>query len=642
MIISPPNLGPFKKFDISSFSILIGHCLSLNSLPSAQTLHSNLIKTGLHRHTFLANRLLDLYSRLGSTTSALRVFDEIPSKNAFSFNILLALLSKTGRIHEARQLFEEMPLRDTVSWNSIISGYISNGLFDEASELLYEMQELGARFSEYTLSLAASCVSDARHAKQVHGFLIRSGSNSSNTVVGNALIDMYGRVGVVGYACGVFRAMEDLDVISWNSMISVYGNSGHGEKALECFRSMRAHGFPIDEFTVSSVIHVCADLGHLAKGEQLLAQCFKMGFLSNSVVSSAVIDLYSMCGRLDNSIRLFQEMDRWDSALFNSMASTYARSGLVHEALRLFVLALRKEIRPTGFTFASILRSSSCFGLTEQGTQIHCLVFKLGFEADLIVSSALADMYTKLGSTESAMKIFSAMATKDLVFWNTMIMGFAQNGQGTEALRIFKEMQESGNKPDRITLVGVLSACSHEGMVHEGKRVFSSMEKRYRVVRGLEHYNCMVDMMGRAGRLREAMEIIETMPRKPIAATWELLLEACRIHRNVRLEEIVAEKVMELKPRSSLPYFVLGRMYGTRGRWDSMARVWKTMRERGVKKVSGCSWICIRNLVFVFKSDQILHYGGEETYLVLRLLCWEMEGEGYVPEQHAEFEDQEE
>lgn len=458
----------------------------------------------------------------------------------------------------------------------------------------------------------------------------------------NALIDMYGRVGVISYACGVFRAMEDLDAISWNSMISVYGNSGHGEKALECFRSMRAHGFPIDEFTVSSVIHVCADLGHLANGEQLLAQCFKMGFLSNSVVSSAVIDLYSICGRLENSIQLFQEMERWDSALCNSMASTYTRSGLVHEALRLFVLALRKEIRPTGFTFASILRSGSCFGLAEQGTQIHCWVFKLGFEADLIISSALVDMYTKLGLTESAMKFFSAMATKDLVFWNTMIIGLAQNGQGTEALRIFKEMQDRCTKPDRITLIGVLSACSHEGMVHEGKKIFSSMEKKYGVVRDLEHYNCMVDMMGQAGRLREAMEIIETMPHKPIAATWELLLEACRIHGNVHLEEIVAEKVMELEPRSSLPYFVLARMYGTRGRWESMARVWKMMGERGVKKVSGCSWICIRNLIFVFRSDQILHHGGEDTYMMLCLLRWEMEGEGYVPEQHEEMEDQEE
>ncbi|XP_010911475.1 pentatricopeptide repeat-containing protein At1g43980, mitochondrial [Elaeis guineensis] len=641
MIVSPPNLGPIKKFDVSSFSILIGRCTSLNSLPSAQTLHSNLIKTGLHRHTFLANRLLDLYSRLGSTTSAFQVFDEIPSKNTFSFNILLALLSKTGRIRDARQLFEEMPQRDTVSWNSIISAYISNGLFAEAFELLYKMQDLGARFSEYTLSLAASCVSDARHAKQVHGFLIRSGLNSSNNVMDNALIDMYGRVGVISYACGVFRAMEDLDVISWNSMISVYGNSGHGEKALECFRSMRAHGFPIDEFTVSSVIHACADLGHLAEGEQLLAQCFKMGFLSNSVVSSAVIDLYSMCGRLENSIRLFEEMDRWDSALCNSMVSTYARIRLVHEARSLFVVALRKEMRPTGFTFASILCSSSCFGLTEQGTQIHCWVFKLGFEADLIVSSALVDMYTKLGSAESALKIFSAMATRDLVFWNTMIMGLARNGQGTEALRIFKQMQDSGTQPDRITLVGVLSACSHEGLVHEGKRIFSSMEKKYGVVRGLEHYNCMVDMMGQAGRLREAMEIIETMPHKPTAATWELLLEACRIHGNMQLEEIVAEKVMELEPCSSVPYFVLARVYGTRGRWESMARVWKTMGDRGVKKVGGCSWICIRNLIFIFTSDQILHYGGEDTYLMLRLLCWEMVGEGYVPEQHEEMEDQE-
>ncbi|ONK73255.1 uncharacterized protein A4U43_C04F29020 [Asparagus officinalis] len=331
-------------------------------------------------------------------------------------------------------------------------------------------------------------------------------------------------------------------------------------------------------------------------------------------------------------------MEMWDSALCNSMASAYAQNWLVSEALKLFVVVIRVGIMPTEFTFASILSSSSCFGLTEQGTQIHCWVVKLNHETDRIVASALVDMYTKLGAIESAMRIFFSMATKDLISCNTMILGLARNGQAMLALRIFEQMLVKGLQPDRITLIGVLTACGYGGMITEGKNLFLSMKEKYGIACSLEHYACIIDMMTRAGSLREAMEIIETMPHKPTLFIWNLLLEACRIHGDMKFAEIVAEKVMELKPYFPLPYTVLGQMYGMRGKWESVARVQKAMAERGVKKVSGCSWIGVRDCIFVFESDSILHHGGEATYSLLRLLVWEMKEEGYVPEQHSEFE----
>ncbi|XP_072990740.1 pentatricopeptide repeat-containing protein At1g43980, mitochondrial [Typha latifolia] len=637
MLSSPHNLRRGKRFNLSSLSALIDYCLSLNSLLSAQSIHANLIKTGFHRHIFLGNRLTELYSRSGDVSSSFKAFSDVPTKNTFSWNILLAAFAKSGRVEDARNIFDEMPQRDIVSWNTMVSGYISNGYVDEALGILYRMQELGVRASGFTLSIVASYVSSAHHGKQVHGLVLRNGLYCSNTVVSNSLIGMYRRVGLVEYACYVFWGMEDQDVISWNSMLSVYKDAGHSKQAFECFRLMRDCVFAIDEFTVSTILNVCADLEDLAKGEQLLALCFKMGFLWNSIVSSAIIDMYSICDRLADAVQLFEEMMRWDSAICNSMISCFARNGLIDEALRIFVDALRMDVRPTEMTFASILSSSSYSGLTEQGTQIHSWISKSGFDADEIVSSALINMYAKLGLTQCAIQIFSTIAAKDLISWNTMIMGLAQNGQGKEALGIFKEMQDYGIQPDRITLLGVLTACSYEGMIHEGKRIFSLMEKKYGVVCGLEHYACMVDMMGRAGRFREAIDFIENMPHKPTASPFEMLLEACRIHGNLHFAELVAEKVMNLEPLCSLPYIVLARMYGSRGKWESMARVWKSMKERGVKKVQGCSWLSIRNCIYVFKSDQILHYGGEDTYTILALLVWEMESEGYAPE-HIELE----
>ncbi|KAJ0969457.1 hypothetical protein J5N97_022334 [Dioscorea zingiberensis] len=632
-----------RKFKLSTCSALLDHCLSLkglNSLISAESIHALLIKLGFHRHTFLANRLLDLYSRsgAGSEDRSLLVFREIPIKNTFTYNTLLRALCKAGLFELALHLFDEMPERDSVSWNTMISGYATNGFVEKAFGFFYRMQEDGVKCSAFTFSIAASFVTSESHGKQVHAAVVRNGFVSSSTVAGNSLIDMYGRLGFVDYACHVFQGIEKPDIVSWNSVISVCGRSGHDDRALELFKLMLASAFLPDEFTISATINACAGLGDLAKGEQLLARCFALGCLSNSIVCSAVIDMYSKCGRVDDAVRLFEEAVVWDSALCNSMISGYARNGLVLEALKLFVLALREEIHPTEFTFSSILGSSSCFGLMEQGMQLHCYALKLGLEVEMIVSSALVDMYAKSGSVDSAMRLFSAMNAKDLVSWNAMIMGLAQNGQGVEALKMFRLLQAHGLQPDRITLVGALSACRYEGLVSEGIALFSSMVEKYGIARDLEHYASMVDMFGQAGMLREAMNFIKNIPFKPDESIWGLLLEACRIHGDLVLAEEVAEKALELEPHSSLPYVVLARLYGTRGRWESMARVQRTMKERGVMKVRGRSWISIKNEIFVIKSGQMLQTEGEAIYRMLRLLVLEMKHEGYIPEQHEAFE----
>ncbi|WOL03597.1 hypothetical protein Cni_G12317 [Canna indica] len=425
---------------------LIERCFALGSLRAAQSIHGSLIKTGLHRHTFLGNCLLDLYSGLSAVASALGVFHNIPDKNTFSWNILLMVYLRGGQVEATHQLFDEMPDRDVVSWNSLISGYASGGFADTALEILARMQELGVKASVFTLFMTASCVSSARQAKEVHGSVVRFKLGSSSVVLGNSLFDMYGRVGLMSYATRVFGAMDDPDVISWNSVLSAYGRSGYITEAPECFCAMRTAGFSADEFTLSSVLNLCADLRDMAKGEQLLAHCFKMRFLSNSVVSSAVVDM---------------------------------------------------------------------------------------------------------------------------------------------------ELQNGGMKPDKTTLVGILLACRSGGMIHEGRRIFSLMERKYRVMKDLEHYACMVDMMGQAGRLKEAMDNIQTSPHFSKPSLWSLLLEACRIHGDLSLAEIIAEKLTKLEVRSSLPYLILARMYGVRCKWESMVRVQKTMEERGVKKTRGYSWICI-------------------------------------------------
>ncbi|XP_043722665.1 pentatricopeptide repeat-containing protein At1g43980, mitochondrial-like [Telopea speciosissima] len=615
---------------------LIDHYLSLKSLVLTKVIHAQLIKIGLNRHTFLGNRILDLYSKLGTLSDALQVFDDIPTKNSFTWNILLMVFVKFEQIDNAESAFYNMPNRDVVSWNSMISGYASKGLVESALRVFSEIQRVGVEPTPFTFSIVMSCVWSSQQAKEIHGNIIRSGLCLSNIVLGNSLINMYGRLSLVEYAFGVFLMMEELDVISWNSLILGCDKSGYGDLALDQFCLMLSNGYSPDHFTMSMVISICSNLGCLVKGKQVFALGIRMGSLSNSIVLSAIIDLFSKCNMLDDSVQLFEEVHRWDSAICNSMISGYARHGLAEEALQLFVLTLRENIRPTEFTLSTILSSASFLFLAELGTQIHALVLKMGLESDTIVACSLMDMYAKSGLVDSGMKIFFNMGIRDLVAWNTMLMGFAQNGCGVEALTLFEELLMCGLPPDRITLAGILLACSNGGFWDEGMSIFSSMEDKYGVIPQVEHYACMVEMMCRAGKLTEAMEIIETMPHEPSASVWGLLLRACGIHGDMKLMERVAERMLELELQSSLPYLVLVRIYGMKGRWESVARVRKAMKDRGVKKARGYSWIEIRNHVFVCNANHILHYEGKYIHAILALLFQDISNEGCVHRQHDE------
>lgn len=513
----------------------------------------------------------------------------------------------------------------------MIAGYVDCGRSDDAFQLVRTMRELGVRPSGFTFSIVSSAVCSACHGMQVHAAAVRHGYAHQNVVVGNTLVEMYRRIGLIEYAVRMFWSMNEQDIVSWNSVMSVYKDDSQSCRVFECFRSIRSHGFLVDECSVSTVLSMCVDVEDLAKGDQLLALSVKMGLLSNSVIRSAVIGLLYVSKRLADAVQLFEGMATWDSETCNAMISGYARSGIMEEALSLFAMALRNGVLPTEFTFASVLRWSSCFGLMEQGTQIHALIFKLGFEDDLIVTTSLIDMYCKLGSLKHARKLFNRVCFKDLVLWNTMVIGLSHNGRGKEALRVFRRMLKCGIQPDRITLFGALSACSLVGLVNEGMNIISLFKDNYHVVPGLEHYTCVVDMLSHAGMFREAVDFVENNLQTYNTTAFSNILEACMIQGDFSMAESVAEKMMKLKPRSSLPYIVLARTYGARCKWESMARMWRSMEHQGAKKVRECSWLCIKNEIHVFASEQLLHHGREATYAVLDLLFWDMMDHRYAP-----------
>lgn len=622
------------------YSNLIDQILSFRKPANfAKSIHAQLIKLGFNTNTFLGNRCIDMYSKVNLFHDALNVFDEIGERNIFSWNICLKTLVKVGDIENARQLFDEMPERDVVSWNSMISGYISCGTSEKAWVVFLEMRKYGVRPSVFTFSNLISSVKCAFIGKQLHCCVIRNGADYSNLIVGNSLIDMYGKAGVLDYALGVFWSME-VDLISWNSLISGFCKWGLENFALDHFCLMRYEGYVPDEFTVSAVIAACSNLCNLEMGKQVLCLCTKMGSLSNTIVSSSAIDLFSKCNKLEDSVHIFDTSAVLDSALCNSMISSYARHGSEEKAFHTFVLCLRENIRPTEFTLSALLNCASAFIIVAQGSQVHSLVVKSGFESDFIVANSLVGMYSKFGFVPYALNIFTNMATKDLISWNTMILGLTSNGEVVESINLYKELvsSSSGLKPDLITLSAVLLACSYGGLLDEAINIFSSMQEACGIAPRVEHYACFVDMLSQAGKLADAITVLQTMPYKATAQMWESILWGCRAYGgDMELITKVAEKMVELQIESSLPYLVLAGEYEQSGRWERLVRVRRlamaaaNAKEKKDAKVVCRSWIGFGGNTFVFETNQSSTHGDEKNmYLLLRLLTWDMQHQNSV------------
>ncbi|OMP04756.1 hypothetical protein COLO4_09331 [Corchorus olitorius] len=455
-----------------------------------------------------------------------------------------------------------------------------------------------------------------------------------------------------------------------NSLITCYEQNGPSTAAIQFFLRMMESGIQPDELTLASVVSACATLSAIKEGQQIHARVVKCDKLRDDLVlCNALVDMYAKCNRIEDARCVFDRMQVRNVVSETSMVSGYAKAASVEtarfmftkmthrnivswnaliagytqngeneEALRLFCLLKRESICPTHYTFGNLLNACANLADLQLGRQAHAHVLKHGFrfqfgeESDIFVGNSLVDMYMKCGSVEDGNRVFKNMLDRDWVSWNAMIVGYAQNGHGNKALELFKNMLASGEKPDHVTMIGVLSACSHAGLVEEGRHHFSSMSMDYGLLPLKDHYTCMVDLLGRAGCLNEAKNLIETMPMKPDAVVWGSLLGACKIHRDISLGKYVAEKLLEIDPSNSGPYVLLSNMYAELGKWGDVVRVRKLMRKRGVIKQPGCSWIEIQGHVNVFMVKDKRHAQKKEIYSVLNALMKQMKRAGYLPD----------
>ncbi|KAM7479419.1 hypothetical protein LguiA_027632 [Lonicera macranthoides] len=511
--------------------------------------------------------------------------------NTFLVNHLINMYCQCGKYVEARGLFDRMSTRNLYSWNNMLSGYAKLGMLKPARKL--------------------------------------------------------------------FDKMPEKDVVSWNTIVIAYAKSGYGDEAFKFFKELRKSSIGLNAFSFAGVLTVCVKLKELRLTRQVHCQVLVSGFLWSVVLSSSIVDAYSKCGEMLDARRLFDEMPMKDilawttlvsgyakwgdmtsaSEVFDAMPEKnpvswtsliagYARNGMGHEALSLFTKMMMFCAKPDQFTFSSSLCACASIASLKHGKQIHACLIRTCFKPNTIVVSSLIDMYSKCGSLEVAQRVFHIMGNKqDVVLWNTMISALAHHGYGEEAIQMFTDMVELGVKADRVTLVVLLNACSHSGLVPEGLRFFESMSSYYNIVPDQEHYACLIDLLGRAGRFDEVMNQLKRMPFKPDNCVWNALLGVCRIYGNIDLGRKAAEHLIELDPQSSAAYVLLSSIYASLGRWESVEKVRKIMNERHVKKERAVSWLEIENKLHAFTVSDRLHPSKQDIYSILELLASQVEDE---------------
>lgn len=547
-----------------------------------------------------------------------------------------------------------MPRRNVVTWTALITGYVRNSQPESAVEVFIRLIDSGFYPTSFTLGavLSACCALYANElGKQIHGYVIKYGVES-NTSTGNSLCSLYSKSGSLDSAMKAFERIPDKNVISWTTIISACGDNGDAERGLRLFVDMLLEDVEPNEFTLTSALSLCCVVHDLDLGKQVHAFCVKFGCESNIPVKNSVMYLYLKCGEIDEARRLFDGIESVSVITWNAMIAGHAQmissarddvaahsSGI--EAFKMLLKMNRAGMKPDLFTFSSILTVCSGLVALTQGEQIHAQSIKTGFLSDVVVSSALVNMYTKCGCIEKAAKAFVEMRTRTLISWTSMLTAYSQHGRSREAIQLFEDMRLAGVRPNQVTFVGVLSACSHAGLVDEAEYYFNMMQSEYGIEPVMDHYACMVDMFVRLGRLEDAFDFVKRMNFEPNEIIWSILIAGCRSHGNTELGFYAADKLLELKPRGIETYMLLLNMYMSAERWHDVSRVRKLMKDEKIGFIRDRSWITVKDKVHFFRADDRSHRQSGEMYELLENLLNKAKELGYVPYKSVELSENE-
>ncbi|KAK6243834.1 hypothetical protein QUC31_010243 [Theobroma cacao] len=626
-----------------TFASVLSACGSVVHLELGKRCHGLVIKIGLDKNIFVCNGLLSVYAKCGVMKEAIKVFGDIDDPNEVTFTTMMGGLGKIDGVFEALEMFRMMRRKgvqiDSVSLSAVLSACTKGGEYGEfgccrENDRFLCSVVLGEQVHGLVVKLGFECdlyLSNslldmyAKNGNMKSAETIFSNLGKGSVVSWNIMIAGYGQKGQKEKAveclrrmqccsfepdevtyinmlaacskCGdvetarrMFDSMLCPSVISWNAIISGYSQNENHKEAIELFREMQFQNVKPDRTTVAVILGSCAGMEFLEGGKQVHAASQKAALYTDNYVASGLIGMYSKCGKIKMAECIFSYVPELDIVCWNSMIAGLTLNSLDKEAFMLFKQMQQGGMLPTEFSYTAILSCCAKLSSSFQGRQVHSQIVKDGFMNYVFVGTALVDMYCKCGDIDGARKYFDKMPIRNTVTWNEMIHGYAQNGRGDEAVHLYKNMIASGEKPDGITFIAVLTACSHSGLVDLGVRIFNSMQSDYGLEPELDHYTCIIDCLGRAGHFHDAELLMDKMPYKDDPVIWEVLLSSCRVHTNVSLAQRAAEELFRLKPESSSPYVLLANIYSSLGRWDDVRAVRELMSDRQIVKDPGYSW----------------------------------------------------
>ncbi|WMV44465.1 hypothetical protein MTR67_037850 [Solanum verrucosum] len=571
------------------------------------------------------NQLKHIHARLIRTG-----FDQ----NNYLLNLLLKFtLNNFNNPNYAKLVFNQTQEPNIFLYNTMIRGLVSNNCFHQSIEFFHGMRNEGFLPNNFTFPfLLKSCtrLSNFELGVKAHGLVVKGGFDY-DVFVKTGLVCFYARCGFLDDAHQMFDDIPEKNVVSWTAIMTGYIDFGKFKEAIGLFRRSLEMGLSPDSFTLVRVLSACSRVGDVSAGEWIHRYAVEMDMGRNVFVNTGLVDMYAKCGEMAKAREVFDEMVEKDVVSWSAMIQGYAVNGLPKEALEVFYRMQRQSVRPDCYSMVGVLSACARLGALEVGEWASKLMDMNEFLSNAVLGTALIDMYAKCGRMVSAWEIFKQMLVKDRVIWNAVVSGLAMHGYVKSAFCCFGQVEKLGIKPNGNTFIGLLCACTHAGLVDDGRKYFQSMTHLYSLEPAIEHYGCMVDLLGRAGLLDEAHSLIESMPMNANAVIWGALLSGCRLHRDTKLAEHVLKQLIELEPWNSGNYVHLSNIYASNNKWDDSEKIRSCMNERRMQKIPAYSWIEIDGIVHEFLVGDTYHPISDNIYVKLGELSKELREEGYVP-----------
>ncbi|KAI5080160.1 hypothetical protein GOP47_0005639 [Adiantum capillus-veneris] len=526
------HVNAFSPDDVT-FLCSIKACASVGIIGKGWTFHDKIIKFGLEKESLIANTLVDMYAKCGSLATAER--------------LLCAPLTS-----------------DVVLWNAIVAAYADYGCADDALNCIKKMYEVGVSPNFVTfISLLKGCSSSVEATLkgcELHSAAVKYGFENE-LLLGSALVDMYCKCGLLVDAWNVFNNLQIRNAVSWNTIIAGYTKLGHSEEAFHCFVNMKSERVSPCATTFVPLLKACSNMGASGKHQELHAEIAKLGLDGELLISNVLVDLYMKYGLLADCQHIFYRISNQDVVSWSSVISGLTERGFYEEALDCSSDMQQQGISPNSAIYVCSVKACGNVGVTIKGQELHTAIVKQGFESESLVGNILVDMYANSGCLVEAQDVFDALFTREVIAWNALISGYAQLGESEKVVNVFDRMSEEGAKPDHITFLSILHACSHAGVVDRGLQCFEAIVYDYGLLPTLKQYTCVVDVLGRAGFLEKAVAVIERIPFQPDIAVWLIVLGACRKWADVGFGKRAFEHAVQLGEGDSTPYVCMSNIY---------------------------------------------------------------------------------